>query len=241
MGSHAASCCQDTLSSYHTCEVLRRSLFSYEDDLLALCCECSSIVSREYDLACSSSRRSRKSCSYRCSLLELICIEYRVKELVDLIRLDPHYSCLLVDQAFLDEIYGYLYSSSGSSLTVTGLEHEELAVLNCELHVLHVFVVVLECVGDLFELCIYLRERVCHLGDRLRSSDTGYYVLALCVNKELTEELVLACGRAACECNACTGVIAGVTEYHGLNVNGCTKRIRYVVHLPVEDSSLVVP
>ena len=38
---------------------------------------------------------------------------------------------------------------------------------------------VLEDIGYFLELSIYLRESLLHLGDRLRCSDTSYYVLTL--------------------------------------------------------------
>ena len=44
------------------------------------------------------------------------------------------------------------------TLTVTGLEHEQLSVLNGELHVLHVAVVVLEAAADLYKLVVGFRH-----------------------------------------------------------------------------------
>ena len=82
---------------------------------------------------------------------------------------------------------------------------------------------VLECVGDLLKLSVDLRESVCHLGDRLRCSYTSYNVLTLSVNEEFSEELAVAVSRVSCKRYACTGIVAAVAEYHGLNVYGCSE------------------
>ena len=52
----------------------------------------------------------------------------------------------------VNEVAGDLESSLSGSLTVTGLEHIELAVFNGELHILHIAVVIFEVVADLDEL-----------------------------------------------------------------------------------------
>ena len=48
------------------------------------------------------------------------------------------------------------------------------------------------------------------------------YVLALCVDKELTHKLLLTCCRVTSKCNTCTRLVVQVTEYHRHYVNGCT-------------------
>ena len=58
-----------------------------------------------------------------------------------------------------------------------------------ELHVLHVFVVLLELLGDAVELVVDLGHIALHLGDRLRRADAGDHVLALRVDQVLAVEL----------------------------------------------------
>ena len=124
--------------------------------------------------------------------------------------------------SLVNEVASNLESSLSSSLTVTALEHEELLVLNSELHVLHIVVVVLKNIANLDELSVSLRELLLHLSDRHRSTNACNNVLALCVDKELTHELLFACSRVTGKCNTCTGLIVKVTEYHRHYVNSST-------------------
>ena len=71
---------------------------------------------------------------------------------VEVTGLDHSDSLLLVDHAFVDQVAGDLQSSRSGTLTVTGLQHVQLAVLNGELHILHVAVVVLQDLADVLEL-----------------------------------------------------------------------------------------
>ena len=62
-----------------------------------------------------------------------------------------------------DRVAGDLECRGRSALAVTGLEHVELAVLDGELHVLHIMVVVLQRLADALELCERLGELLGHL------------------------------------------------------------------------------
>ena len=74
-----------------------------------------------------------------------------------------------------------------------------------------------------------------------RCTNTGNYVLALCVGKELTEQSVLSCSRITGEGNTCTTVISHVSECHHLYVNSGTPGIRDVVVTTINVCSRVVP
>ena len=102
------------------------------------------------------------------------------------------------------EVASDLKCSLSGSLTVTALKHVELLVLNGELHILHIVIVVLKSLANLDELSICFREFLLHLSDWHRCTNTGNYVLTLCVLKELTHELVLTCCRISCKCNTST-------------------------------------
>ena len=82
---------------------------------------------------------------------------------------------------------------------------------------------------------------VVELFDALRSTDTCNNVFALCVDKEFAEEFVFAgCGVTG-KCNAGTGKVAAVTEYHGLYVYCSTPGIRDIVHAAVIVCAGVIP
>ena len=95
--------------------------------------------------------------------------------------------------------------------------------------------------GNIFEFSVYVRERFLHLTDWLRCTDTRYNVFALGVYQELTEDLVFTVYRASCECNAGTGILSGISEYHGLNVYCRSQGCGNVIQLSVQDCSFVVP
>ena len=79
-------------------------------------------------------------------------VELRMQEKVDLVRLDPHHRLLAADQALVDHVDGDAHLGLGGPLAVAGLQQPELALLDGELHVLHVAVVLLEAAGDRLEL-----------------------------------------------------------------------------------------
>ncbi len=187
-----------------------------------------------------------------------------MKKLIKFLRLHAKKCCLFVNLTGTEKIHGNLDHSSASTLAISCLEHPELTVLDCELHILHVLVIVFQAVGDcdkfsstyghrFFERGIFLHTFFfsdalkgcptaaslnCNL---LRSTDTGYDILALRVDKILAVEYVLACGRITAESHTCCRIVAHVAIYHGLNINGSTPLFRYLVHAAIENSTFVHP
>ena len=124
-----------------------------------------------------------------------------MKQCIKVTRIDSEDSSLLVDLAFLNKVICDLKSSACCSLAVTCLKHIKLAMLDGELHILHVAIVIFELVSDADELIIDLRKSLLDLIDFHRCADTCYDVFALCVHKNFCEELVLAGSRVTCEGN----------------------------------------
>ena len=91
------------------------------------------------------------------------------------------------------------------------------------------------------ELLVALRKVFLKLGDRLRSTNTGNNVLALCVDQVLTENTLLTCGRVTCKGNTCTRCLTLVTEYHCLYVYCSTPVAWNIIHTTVNDRTRVVP
>ena len=71
-----------------------------------------------------------------------------MEKLVEFLGLHTEEGGLLIDFACAEQLHGDSYHSSAGALSVTGLEHPELAVLDGELHVLHILEVSLKFVGD---------------------------------------------------------------------------------------------
>ncbi len=107
---------------------------------------------------------------------------------VELLRLYAQDSLFLVDHALVYEVNGDLQGSVCGALAVTGLQHVELAILDGELHVLHIFIVLLKTVCDLCKLLVHFGHILLQVADRGRRTDAGHNVFALCVDQVLAEQ-----------------------------------------------------
>ena len=241
VGGHTAANRENTLGALHAGDILRRSLKADKDNLLASCCPSLCVLSREDNLTASRTRRCAEALAERLCLLERLLVELRVKQGVKVSRIDHCDRFLLASHALIDKIASNLERCLCGSLTVSGLQHVELAVLDGELHILHVSVVVLEGLADLVELLECLRELLLHLVDVHRGAHARNDVLTLCVGQELTEEALLARRRISRERNASAAVIAHVTECHGLHVDSRAPGVGDIVVAAVHVCARVVP
>ena len=170
-----------------------------------------------------------------------LAIEDRGEQLVELVGRVAQDGGFPVDELFLDHVHGELEGGEGGALAVAGLEHEDLAVLDGELEVLHVLEVLLERRADVVQFRVggghFLRE----LGDRFGGAHAGDDVFALGVDEEFAVELLLAVGRVAGERHAGAGVVAGVAVDHGLHVDGGAPLGGDVVFAAIDDGAVVHP
>ncbi len=158
-------------------------------------------------------------------------IDGRVQQLVERARLDPRHRLVAADQLLVGELDRDAERSLCSALAVPRLQHPELALLDGELHVLHVAVVLLQHAVNANELlergrhCVFHRRLVGagllprDLGDLLRRADAGDDVLALGVDQEFAIQPLLAGRRIAREGDARRRGVAHVAEHHGLHVD----------------------
>ena len=177
----------------------------------------------------------------RCCRRLFIRVESRVKKVLYKVGFNSQNRCFLVDQTFIYHIHRNIDGGFSSSLSVSGLQHEQFPVLNGELHVLHICIVLLQLGSNLFELCIHFREGLCHLGNLLRRPDAGYHVFALCVDQEFTVEDIFSRRRVSGEGNAGAGIIPFVSEHHGLYVDSSSQILRDVVQFSVQDRPVISP
>ena len=238
---HAAADGQDALRGLHAGDVLGRGLQTDENDLLAAILPLDRVVGVEDDLAAGSARAGAEALADRVRLGERFGVELRVEQGVKVARVDHQNGLLLVDHAFIDEVARDLERSLRGALAVAGLEHEELAVLDGELHVLHVVIVVLQRGADLHELVERFGELLLHLGDGHRGADAGHDVFALRVGEELAHELLLAGGGVTRERDAGAGVFVQVAEHHRHDVDGSAPGVGDVVVAAVDVRARVVP
>ena len=239
--SHTATNSQDTLRSLHTGDVFRRSFQTNQNNLFALSVPSFCIISSKYNLTASSTRRSTQTLADRCSSLQSLCIELRVEQGVEVSRIDHQNSFFFGLVLFIYEVASDLESSLSGSLTIPALQHVQLLVFYCEFHILHIVIVVFQCLANLNEFSVCFREFLFHLCDRHRSPNTGNNVFALCVDQEFTHQLLFTSCWVTGKCNTSTGFVVQVTEYHRHYVNSSTPRIRNIVVTTVNVCSRVVP
>ena len=243
VAGHTAADGQDALRNLHTDDILGRGLQTNQNNLLPslvldlLLC----ILSGEDNAAAGRSRRSGQALADSLGSLQGSSVKLRVQQGVQLLGLNAQNSGLFINNALIDEVAGNLQRSLSGTLAVTGLQHEELAILDGELHVLHILVVVLEAGSNLDELVIDLGHLLMQLADGRRSTDTSNNVLALSIDQVLAHQLLLAGGGVAGEGNAGAGTHTGVTEGHLLHVDGSAPLVRNLVHLTIDIGAGVVP
>ena len=243
VAGHTAADGQDALRDLHADDILGAGLQTDQNDLLPsivldlLLC----ILSREDNAAAGRSRRSSQTLADSLGSLQGSGIELGMQQGVELLGLNAQHSGLLGDNALINEVAGDLQSSLRGTLAVTGLQHEELAILDGELHVLHILVVVLEAGSDLNELIVNLGHLLMQLADGRRSTDTGNDILALSIDQVLAHQLLLAGSGVTGESNAGAGAHAGVTEGHLLHVDSGAPLVGDLVHLTIHIGAGVVP
>ena len=238
---HTTTNGQNALRSFHTGDVFRRGFQTNQNYLFASSVPFFSIFCSEDDLTASSTRRSAQALAHGGSSLQSSSVELRVQQGVQVSGVDHQNSFFFGAHAFVHQIAGDLQRSLSSSLTVTGLEHEQFAVFHGELHVLHVAVVIFQDLANIFELSKSFGEFLFHFRDLHGGANTSNHVFALSIGQEFTEQALCAGSRVTSESNTGAAVIAHVTESHALYVNSGTPGIRNIVVTTVHVGAGVVP
>ena len=238
---HTAANGQNTLSCLHAFNIFGRGFKTDQDNLLAAGLPVLCILCGEYDLTASRAGGSRKSFCNGQSRFKSLGVKLGMEQCVEVSGVNHKNSFLFGLLSFVDQVAGDLQSGLSGTLTVTGLKHVELAVLNGELHILHIVVVIFKSLANVRELSESFGEQLSHLFYLERSTDAGNNVLALCIGEEFAHEVLFAGGGVTGERNAGTAIIAHVTECHHLNVDGSAPGIGDIVVTTVNVCSGVVP
>ena len=248
---HAAPGGQNAFRGVHAVNVFRAGLDADQDDGAAVGLQLGGFIRRKHDLA--GRRTGRRRQAGRDHVALGLGIDGRVQQLIQRSRIDPHHRVLLRDQALIGEFDRDAQRGLGRALAAAGLQHPQLALLDRELHVLHVAVVLLEHRVDARQLLERVRHRAFHrclvgagflarfLGDVLRRADARHHVLALRVDQEFAVELALAGRGIAREGDAGRRRLAHVAEHHRLHVDGGAPGFRNVVQLAIGHRARVHP
>ncbi len=140
---HAAAHGQDALSSVHALDVLRRGLQADQDHLLASAHSLASSAEKT-TLPQAAPGEAARALPMTGVFFRTSASNWGWSRVSRRAGLDHEHGLLFVDHALVHQVDGDLQGGGGGALAVTGLEHIELAVLDGELHVLHVAIVVLQ-------------------------------------------------------------------------------------------------
>ena len=161
---------------------------------------------------------------------------------------------VLVDQAFALHVDRDLQRGFRRALAGAGLEHEELAFLHREFHVLHVAVMRSPAAADGAQFGERLRASplpcdgrlpalaLAHdFGNRLRRADARHHVFALGVDQEFAVEQLFAGRRIAREGDAGGTCLAAIAEHHRLHRDRRAPVFGNVVQLAIGVGARTVP
>ncbi len=168
-------------------------------------------------------------------------IKARVKQLIQLGRVDPPQRFIPVNKSFLDQVDSHLYRGGGCPLPGAGLQYVKLPPLNGELNILHVAVVGLKAAAVFGKLAVDFGHLLAELFNGLGRADTGDHILSLGINQVFAINFRLPRGRVPRKCNPGPAVIAQVAEDHCLHVDRRAQVVGDLVDLPVNDCPRRIP
>ena len=241
----AASGSQHTLGGDEAVDVVRAGLRAHQHHADAPSPLLRGLVGGEDDPAGCAARGGPKAdgdelARLRGGLLGVL-VQPGEQQLVDLVRLHAHQSLVLGDEALLVHVDGHLDGRLPAALGGAGLQQEELALLDGELHVLGVPVMPLQLVGHGVQLLVDVRHLVLELGDFLGRRDAGHHILALGVDEVLAVEAALAGGWVTREEDARAAAVVHVAEDHGDDAHGGVEVVGDPVVVAIVDGSGASP
>ena len=133
------------------------------------------------------------------------------------------------------------HRGQSGALAVARLQHVELAVLDGELEILHVFVVLFQPRGDVAELVVNIGHDLFQFEDRNRRTHARNHVFALRVQQKFAVELFGAIRGVARETDAGAAGVAEVAEDHGLHVDRGAEHVIDIVDAAIVLGAIVLP
>ncbi len=194
MARLAASSGQNALRRMHATDIFRACLFAYQYDFLALRVPFVGSGCIEHD---STGRRTRDGVDalYEEAVLEdrgIRLIYHWVENTFDIRRLNAHDSLFFSNQLFLYHVDRNSERSDWASLAGPALQHVEFTFLNGKLKILHVLVMTFELCTYITKLLVGLRVTFGKFRKLDRCANACHDVFALCINKVVAIEDVLA-------------------------------------------------
>src|SRR5665213_904041 len=233
----------EDIHGMHAVNVFRTGFRADQNDVVAIRRELLGFIGGERHFAGGGARR--RSEAGRDLFLRRFGIERGMEQLVERGGIDTAHRRFLIDHALAHHIDGDFQRRFRRALAAARLEHEELALLHREFHVLHVAVMRFEFLADGAEFGEGFGHRLFHrglaallplahaFGNRLRRTNTGDDILALRVDEKLAVQKMFARRWIAREGDAGGGGFAAIAEHHGLHVDRRAPIFRYVIEAAI--------
>ncbi len=240
---HAAARSQNASGNFHALNVFG-SGFGAHQNYRILLRKVSRLLHRflrsENNLPDCCTRRRRQTYGEHFHFCALF-VEARNQEIVELIRFHPEDCIFLSDQSFFDHLNRDPHRGPTGTLAVACLQHVELAILDGELEILHVFVVLLEARRDVAQLVVYIGHDLVKFGNVNWSTNAGNHILTLRIHEKFAVELFRAGGGISREAHARAAGVAQIAVHHGLHVDRSAEHVIDVVDAAVVLGALVLP
>ena len=241
MRAHTAAGGENAFGRDHAAQIFGRGFDADEQNFFTLLGGDHRAISVEIDLAGGGAGAGGKTGGDGLGLLDFGQVKNRGEQLFELVGRIAEDGGFGVNELLLDHVDGELQRGGGGALAVTRLEHEQAAFLDGEFDVLHILEMFFQGLADGQQLGVALGHDVLELEHGLGRTDAGDDVFALGVDEEFAVEFVRAVGRVTGERHAGTGVVAGVAEHHGLDVDGGSPFRRNIVFAAIDDRAVVHP
>ena len=190
---------QNAFGGDHAAQVFGRGLVADQQHFFALLCGGDGAFRVEVHFAGGRSRPGRQSFGNAFGRFDGFAVEHRRKHLVQLVGRHAANGRLPVDQPFLFHFDGKANSSQPGALSIASLKHEDLALLDREFEILHVFEMALQDFADSLQLIECFRQMILQLRHRLRRANARDHVFTLRVDQEFAIEDLFSCCRIARE------------------------------------------
>ncbi len=237
----AAAGGEDAFGCEHAADVFRGGLDTHEQDVVAFGGEGFGFFGVEDDFACGCARAGGQAGGDDGGRFAGFGVEDRGQQLAQGFGRDALDGFFFSDEFLLHHLDGNADGREAGAFAVAGLEHEEFAVFDGELKVLHVAEVALECLAHVFQFAEGFGHFGLECGYGVGGAHAGHDVFALGVDEVFAVEDFFAGGGVAGEGDAGAGFIAGVAEDHGLHVDGGAPFVGDAVFAAVDDGAFVVP
>src|SRR5260370_20470111 len=208
---------QDSLRHSHTAYIFRTGLAPHQNHLLATTGPLLSVVRVENYLAHGRSGHSIDACREHSRLARFLVqlrIDDRVEEPLDILGLDSLDRLFFRDELFVCHVHGDSKGRGRGTLARSSLQQIQLAVLDGELHVLHVTIVFFKYYSSFLKLRVDLGHHLCHFAEMHRRANAGNHIFALCVHQEVAIENFFAVARVALQTHSPPLTLTLLPTYH---------------------------